>query len=142
MADTYRLKNATLKIDTGGTPVTLSVAASNVGIEGEQNYASHDRTGGQQPYDEWIDTVYTLELGYTHGFGTDGVFQAFEALKGTEVDWELDTDPDNSPAATAPVITFTATVPAISPLPATDWGEFATGTISVPIKGVPAVAVA
>lgn len=140
-AGTYRLKDgAQLTIDTGGTPITLELAARQMALEAEANYASHPRTGGDAPFEEYIDSTYTMELEYAHGFGTDGIFEVFEALAGTEVEWLLETGAAVS--ATAPSFSFTATVPALSPLPGTEWGEFSQGSISIPVKGEPVKAVA
>lgn len=140
-AGTFRLKNgATLTVDDGGTgEATLELAAQSIAVIAEQNYASHPRTGDGPPSEEYIDATYTLELSYMQGFGTDGIFETFEALAGTEVDWVLQTAAAVS--ASTPSFTFTAVVPALSPLPSTEWGEFAQGDVTVPIKGVPVKAV-
>ena len=133
---TYRLTNAELTIDTGGTPITLKIAATSMALIAEPNYASHARTGAAPPREQFIDAQYTLELAYGQGFGTDGIQTAFASLEGTEVDWLLETT-DGAVSATAPTFTFTATVPAIDPLPSTEMGEFAMGEVSIPVNGVP-----
>lgn len=135
-AGTYRLDDGQLVIDTGGTPLDLSVAAVSISLEADANYASHPRTGGSAPFEEYIDATYTLELTYAQGFGTDGIQTVFAAREGTEVDWLLETK-DGTVSADFPTFAFTAVVPALSPLPSTAWGEFAEGTITIPIKGVP-----
>lgn len=139
---TYALKKATLTLDTGGTPVSVELKATALGIEANPNFASHPRTGDAAPYEEFIDATYEVSFKYAHGYGTDGVFNVFDALEGTEVDWEVKTHSVDSPSVDAPSFTFTATVPALSPLPETDWGEFAVGEITVPVKGKPAKVVA
>lgn len=140
-AGTYRLTGAALTIDTGGTPIELQIAAKTVAITATPNFASHPRTGGGAGYEEYIDANYELEFSYAHGFGTDGVFEVFEALAGTEVDWLLETS-DGVVSDTYPTFSFTAKVPMLSPLPSTDWGEFAQGDITIPIKGEPVKATA
>lgn len=140
-AGTYRLRDgATLTIDEGGAgTATLEIAAQSVAIIATPNYASHPRTGDGPPTEEYIDATYAFELSYMHGFGTDGIFETFDGLAGTEVDFVLTTAA--AVAATTPSFTFTAVVPALSPLPSTEWGEFAQGEITIPIKGVPVKAV-
>ena len=135
-AGTYKLEDAVLTMDTGGTPVTLEIAATKMAIVAEQHFASHARTGGVAPFEEYIDSTFTLMLGYLTGYGTDGIEAAFAALEGDEVAWSLETSGASSPSATFPTFTFTAKVPRLSPLPETAWGEFAgEDTISIPIKG-------
>lgn len=134
-AGTYRLKDAALTIDTGGTPVTLEVAASSIGLEVEHNYAQHERTGGGAPFEEYIDSVWTLTLSYALGFGTDGIHTVFEGLAGTEVDWLLETS-SGVVSATFPTFAFTADVPPLG-IDATEWGEFSTGEVEIKIKGEP-----
>lgn len=133
---TLRVKDPAITLDAGGTDVEIQLKATNVGIEAEQNYADHPRTGDAPPYQEYIDATYSFELGYVHGFGTDGVVTAFDTLAGTEVDVLLETS-DGVVSVDYPTYTFTIVVPSLSPLPATEFGEFASGDISIPIKGVP-----
>jgi hypothetical protein len=131
-AGTYRLDGAVLSVSTH----ELEIAAVSMALEADANYASHPRTGGSAPFEEYIDATYTLELSYAQGFGTDGIQTVFAALEGTESVWVLKTG-GATVSATLPKFTFNAVVPALSPLPSTAWGEFAEGSITIPIKGVP-----
>lgn len=132
---TYRLHDAVLTVDVDGTPVTIECAATSLGIVAEQNYASHPRTGCDAPFEEWIDSSHTVELGYAHAYGTDGIWTVFDGLAGTIVNWQLETGGAAVVSADFPKFTWTAAVPALSALPQTDWGEFAQGDVSIPVKG-------
>lgn len=134
-AGTYRLKGASLTIDTGGTPITLEIAAQSFGLNPDHNYASHPRTGGSAPFEEYIDTTWTAMLSYMLGFGTDGIHTVFDSLAGTEVDWLLETS-DGVVSADYPTFAFTATVPPLG-IDDTDWGEFSSGDVELKIKGQP-----
>lgn len=134
---TYAAKKPKISLDSGGTPVVITSKATSVGIEANPNFASHPRTGDAAPFDQYIDATYECVLKYVHGYGTDGVFAAFAGLEGQEVECEIETVPGTSPTVDAPSFTFTATIPAVSPLPETDQGEFAVGEVTIPIKGVP-----
>jgi len=135
-AGTYRLKDASLTIDTGGTPVVLDIAAQALGLVPEHNYASHPRTADVAPYEEYIDSTWEATLRYVQGFGTDGIHTVFDGLAGTEVEWLLETK-DGVVSADFPTFAFTAVVPPLAPLDETDWGEFAEGDVTIKIKGQP-----
>jgi len=138
-AGTYRLSTAVLTIDTGGTPLELTIAATSVGLVPTTNYADHPRTGAAAPYQKVIDAVWELVLSYVQGFGTDGLQTVFDGLAGTEVDWLLETS-DGVVSADFPTFTFTADVPYLG-IEETEYGEFADGTITIPIIGSPVRAV-
>ena len=133
-AGTYRLSDAVLTIDTGGTPLELTLAATSLGLQPTNNYVDHPRTGGAAPYQQLVDAVWELTLSYATGFGTDGLQTVFDGLAGTEVEWLIETGATVS--ATFPSFAFTADVPWLG-IDDTDIGEFATGSITIPVKGEP-----
>jgi len=139
-AGTYRLSDAVLTIDTGGTPLELTVAATSVGLVPTNNYADHPRTGAAAPYQKLIDATWELTLNYAQGFGTDGLQTVFDGLAGTEVDWLLETS-GGVASADFPTFAFTADVPWLG-IEDTEYGEFADGSIAIPIIGEPVRAVA
>lgn len=140
---TYVLKDAQIQIDVGGTPFEVDCAAAKVAVVPNHNTRSHPRTGCTAPYDEYVDSTWTMTLAYTHGFGTDGLFNMLWALRGTTVDIEIDTDPVAVSSPAAPLIQLDeVTIPAIAPIPDTDWGEFAQGEITFPLKNEPVIVTA
>jgi len=138
-AGTYRLSNPELTIDVGGTPFELSIAASSVGLVPTNNYVDHPRTGGGAPYQKLVDATWELTLNYVQGFGTDGLQTIFDTLAGTEVDFLLETS-DSVVSADFPTFAFTADVPYLG-IEDTEWGDFADGSITIPIIGTPVRAV-
>ncbi len=139
---TFVNEGGVVKMDTGGTQFEAECAATEFGIEVSNNTRSHPRTGCKAPYDEIIDATYSFVFKYAHGFGTDGIYNMLAALSGTEVAFEIDTDGSGGTSASAPVISFTAKVPYLSPLPVTAIGEFAAGEITIPLPAAPTVATA
>ena len=139
-AGTYRMVDAVLTIDVGGTPLELTVAASSMGLVPTNNYTDHPRTGGTPPYQKLMDATWEMNLNYVQGFGTDGIQTVFDSIAGTEVDWLLETS-DGVASADFPTFAFTADVPYVG-IEDTEYGAFADGTITIPIIGTPVRAVA
>ncbi len=138
-AGTYQLASPQLTLDVDGSPVELSIAARSMGLFPTNNYADHPRTGGAPPYQKLIDATWEMVLNYVNGFGTDGIQTIFAGLEGTEVEWLLETA-DGVVSAEFPTFAFTADVPYLG-LEDTEWGEFADGSITIPIIGSPVRAI-
>ena len=136
-AGSYKLTDAVITLDVDGTPIEIECAATSLGVVAEANYTSHPRTGCKPPSEDYTDSSYTVELAYMQGFGTDGIFTAFDGLKGQKVKWQIKTG--KTVSVETPAFEFDATVPALSPIPDTEWGEFAQGEISIKIDGEPAI---
>jgi hypothetical protein len=139
-AGTYRLEDPNLVLDTGGTPIDLKIAATSMGLTPTNNYVDHPRTGAGSPYQQLVDATWEMTLNYVSGFGTDGIQTLFASLAGTEVEWLLETE-DGAVSATFPTFAFTADVPFLG-IEDAEIGEFADGTITIPIKGQPVRAIA
>ncbi len=138
-AGTYQMAAPQLTIDTGGSPVELSIAAKSVGLFPTNNYVDHPRTGGGAPFQKLVDATWELVLTYVNGFGSDGIQTLFAGLEGTEVEWLLETS-EGGVSAEFPTFTFTADVPYLG-LEDTEIGEFAEGSITIPVIGSPARAI-